>query len=291
MSPKSTIRVFEKKEWPEGLSHIPHPPKKLYIEGNTPSADLKYLCVVGSRKYTSYGKEVCEKLIEGLEGYPIAIVSGLAIGIDSISHYSALKAKLKVVAIPGSGLSRKVIYPQNNRKLADKIIEAGGTLISEYEPEFMAMLHTFPERNRLMVAISQAVLIIEAGQKSGTLITARLATDYNKDVLTVPGSIYSKNSEGPHMLLRLGATPITSSADILEALGFERAEDGQEMLDLKYKECSTEEKEILDLLCEPIEKDELIRISNKPAYEINSILGILEIKGLIKESGGEVYRV
>ncbi|MCR4334827.1 MAG: DNA-processing protein DprA [Patescibacteria group bacterium] len=288
---KSTIRVFDKKQWPEGLSHIPHPPKKLFIEGAVLSPNLKYLCVVGSRKYTSYGKEVCEKLIEGLKGYPIAIVSGLAVGIDSIAHYSALKAKLKIVAIPGSGLSRNVIYPQTNRKLADKIIEAGGTLISEYEPEFMAMLHTFPERNRLMVAISQAVLIIEAGQKSGTLITARLATDYNKDVFTVPGSIYSKNSEGPHMLLRLGATPITSSGDILEALGLERAEDGQKMLDLKYNECSVEEKELLNLLLEPIEKDELIRISGKPAHEINSALCMLEIKGLIKESGGEVYRV
>ena len=285
----SDIREFKKEDWPEGLHHIPHKPKRLWIEGNFPSSDCTFLCVVGSRKYSSYGKETCEKFIAGLRGYPIVIVSGLAVGIDSIAHTAALDAGLTTVAIPGSGLERSAIYPQTNRKLADRIIESGGALVSEYDPEFLAMLHTFPERNRLMVAISKAVLIIEAGNKSGTLITARLATDYSRDVYAVPGSIYSKGSEGPHMLIKMGARPITSSADLLEALGFERASDGQKMLDLAYHDCSEEEKHLLSLINEPIEKNELIRTSGKNANEINSLIGILEIRGLIKESAGFIH--
>ncbi len=289
MPKQKPIRAFPKEEWPERLLHIPQPPRELYIEGTMPSPDLKFLCVVGSRKYSSYGKEACQKLLAGLSGSPIVIVSGLALGIDSIAHESALAAGLSTVAIPGSGLSRKVLYPGENRKLADRIVGAGGALVSEYKPDFTAMLHTFPERNRLMVALSRAVLVIEAGRKSGTLITARLASDYNKDVLAVPGSIYSKTSEGPHMLLRLGATPITSSAEILEALGLERAEDGQKMLELGLKDCSDEEKALLALLAEPVEKDELVRKSGRRAEEINSLLGILEIKGLVRESMGFIH--
>ncbi|MSR71187.1 MAG: DNA-protecting protein DprA [Candidatus Taylorbacteria bacterium] len=287
---KSSIRVLEKKDWPEGLLQIPQPPKKLYIEGVMPSTkDNKFLCVVGSRKYSSYGKEICEQLIEGLRGYPIVIVSGLANGIDSIAHNSALRAGLTTVSLPGSGLSRKALYPQTNKSLADKIISAGGALLSQYEPDFNAMLHTFPERNRLMVALSQAVLIIEASQKSGTLITARLATEYNKDVLTIPGSIYSKTSEGPHMLLKQGARLITSAKDLLEALGFEQATDGQKMLELNYKSLTEEEKKLIKLIREPIGKDELIRISGRKPDEINSLLCILELKGIIKEMFGEIH--
>ena len=190
-----------------------------------PKGDAKFLCVVGSRKYTDYGKEACQKLIAGLRGHNIVIVSGLALGIDGIAHRAALDAGLTTIAIPGSGLNPSVLYPSSNRQLAEKIIESGGALISEFEPMFKATTYSFPQRNRIMAGISHATLIIEAEIKSGTLITSRLATEYNRDVATVPGSIFSKTSEGPNMLLRLGATPVSSSAHILETLGFKIEED------------------------------------------------------------------
>ncbi|NCU28960.1 MAG: DNA-protecting protein DprA, partial [Candidatus Moranbacteria bacterium] len=173
-------------EFPPQLLEIPQPPKNLYIRGKLPDPDLTYLAIVGSRNYTSYGKDICEKLIKGLKGYPIVIVSGLALGIDSIAHKMALSVGLKTIAFPGSGLSDKAIYPKTNIFLAQEIIENDGCLISEFEPDFISTLYSFPQRNRLMAGMSKAVLIIEAEEKSGTLITARLALDYNKDVLAVP---------------------------------------------------------------------------------------------------------
>src|SRR5574344_927429 len=200
------IEILENENIPEMLREIPDCPDKLYIKGKLPSQDSKLLCVVGSRKYTSYGKDVCEKLISGLRGYDITIVSGLALGIDSIAHKTALDSGLKTIAVPGSGLDESVLYPSTHKQLAEKILENGGALISEFEPNFRATPYSFPQRNRIMAGISHAVLVIEAETKSGTLITSKFATEYNRDVLTVPGSIFSKNSEGPNMLIRLGAT-------------------------------------------------------------------------------------
>ena len=210
-------RTLKQSELPERLLEIPQPPKEIYIEGTFPVGDdLKFLAVVGSRKHTNYGKDACEKLIAGLKGYPVVIVSGLALGIDSVAHRAALDNGLKTIAIPGSGLDRHAIHPQTNVGLAERILKNGGCLLSEYKPDFRATLWSFPQRNRIMAGLSHAVLVIEEEEKSGTLITARLATDYNRDVLTLPGSIFSKSSNGTNMLLRMGATPIRHSADILE---------------------------------------------------------------------------
>jgi len=274
-------------EFPEMLREIPDCPEKLYIKGKLPSSETKILCVVGSRKYTQYGKDVCEKLISGLRGYDIVIVSGLALGIDGIAHKSALDAGLKTIAVPGSGLDESVLYPSSHRQLAEKILENGGALISEFEPKFHATPYSFPQRNRIMAGISHAVLVIEAEIKSGTLITSKFATEYNRDVLTVPGSIFSKNSEGPNMLIRLGATPVRSSEDILEALGFKINEEPQN-LELKYSDCSPDELLVVKILTEPMEKDELIRTLKMPVSKASTILSIMEIKGLIKESMGEI---
>ena len=274
-------------EFPEMLREIPDCPEKLYIKGKLPSSETKILCVVGSRKYTQYGKDVCEKLISGLRGYDIAIVSGLALGIDGIAHKSALDAGLKTIAVPGSGLDESVLYPSSHKQLAEKILENGGALISEFEPKFHATPYSFPQRNRIMAGISHAVLVIEAEIKSGTLITSKFATEYNRDVLTVPGSIFSKNSEGPNMLIRLGATPVRSSEDILEALGFKINEEPQN-LELKYSDCSPDELLVVKILTEPMEKDELIRALKMPVSKASTILSIMEIKGLIKESLGEI---
>ena len=285
------IKKLKLKDFPERLKEINDPPKELYLRGNLPPAGSKWLCVVGSRKYTNYGQEVCEKLISGLAGYPIVIVSGLALGIDGIAHHAALSAGLKTIAVPGSGLSPKVLYPASNLRLSEKILESGGALLSEFEPEFKATPWSFPQRNRIMAGLSDAVLIIEAEIKSGTLITSKMATEYNRDVLAVPGPIFSSTSEGPHMLIRLGATPITSSAQLLEALGF-KARNGEESGTARnYSDCSPEELKIIELLKNPQTRDDLIQNLKLPASKVNTTLSILELKGLIREFMGEIHLV
>ncbi len=281
------IEELSPNEFPALLKEINDPPKKLFVQGALPKEGNKILCVVGARKYTEYGKEVTEKLIAGLRGYPITIISGLALGIDGIAHRTALESNLQTIAVPGSGLDPSVLYPSSHKQLAEKIIEAGGGLITEFEPNFHATIWSFPQRNRIMAGLSHAVLVIEAEQKSGTLITSKLATEYNRDVFTVPGSIFSKTSAGPHMLIRLGATPITSSTDLLTALGFSTEE---EMLppEEKYKECSAEEMEIIKLLTEPLTRDDLMRALGKPIGEAQGLISIMEIKGIIEERMGEI---
>src|SRR3989339_124337 len=282
------IRELKKKDFPSQLLEIPEPPEKLFIRGDLPGPDTKLLCVVGSRRYTNYGKEVCEKLISGLRGYDVAIVSGLAIGIDGIAHEAAINTGLKTIAIPGSGLGVSSIHPMAHLGLAKKILDTGGCLLSEYEESFKATQYSFPQRNRIMAGLSCAVLIIEAEIKSGTLITSRLATEYNKDVLTVPGNIFSKTSEGPHLLIRLGATPITKTEELLEALGFKNKDSEPRNLELEYAECSPEEKKVINLLRAPMEKDTLLRSLNIPTGQANAVLSVMELKGLIKETLGEI---
>lgn len=282
---ESDIKQLKSEEYPELLKEINDPPKKLYIKGELPPDNMKYLCVVGSRKYSPYGKDVCKTLIEGLRGYPIVIVSGLALGIDSIAHESALENGLTTIAVPGSGLSESVLHPKTHKELARRIVKSGGTMLSEFEENFKATHYSFPQRNRVMAGMSHAVLIIEAEEKSGTLITSKFATEYNRDVLTVPASIFSGNSFGPHMLLRLGATPIRKSEDILEALGF-NIKEKQQKLDLK--DLSEKERKVIDILKTPMERDELIANLGFPIQDANVTLSAMEIKGIIKESYGEM---
>ncbi len=284
---KNDIRKIEEDEIPEQLLEIPEPPQKLYVCGNLPPEGNIMLAVVGSRKYTNYGKEVCENLISGLKNYPVTIVSGLALGIDSIAHNSALDAGLHTMAVPGSGLSERVIYPATNLNLARKIIEAGGCLLSEFEPDFRATVWSFPKRNRIMAGLCKAVLVIEAEEKSGTLITARLALDYNRDVFAVPGSIFSPNASGVNRLIKGGATPIATPKDLLEALGF----SVEENLPMGVEQNLTdEEKEILEFLREPCSRDVLLRQIKRSTAEATAILSMMEIAGLIKEEMGEVRR-
>ena len=281
------MRKLDFKNFPLLLKEIPDPPKHLYMEGKLPSDDNKFLAVVGARKYSEYGKEATEMLISGLRGFSIVIVSGLALGIDAIAHRAALGAGIKTIAIPGSGLSRKVLYPSVHHSLAENILASGGTLLSEFEPEFRATPWSFPQRNRIMAGLAHAVLVIEAEQKSGTLITSRLATEYNRDVFTVPGSIFSKNSEGPHMLLRLGATPVTNPKELLQAIGFKQ-DDVPAVVD--FANCSPEEIKVLELIETPLAREDLVRALHISTSEANALLSIMEIKGLIRESMGEIHR-
>lgn len=271
------ILNLDQKQFPSLLKEIPDPPKQLYLRGELPPADYKLLAVVGSRRYTSYGKQVVTKLISGLRGYPIAIISGLALGMDALAHEAALDSALPTVAIPGSGIDDSVIGPRTNFGLAQKILAGGGGLLSEFEPDFQATKWSFPQRNRIMAGMSHATLLIEAAPKSGTLITARLAVDYNRELLVVPGNIFSENSQGTHQFLKLGATPVTEANDILLALGIEPAET----LKQNRPELSANEEQVLTLLKEPMEKDALIRQLNLPTAEASILLMQMEMQGYI----------
>ena len=283
------IRKLTPEEFPAQLLEIPQPPKELWLAGAPLESDTTYLTVVGSRKYSEYGKEACQTIIAGLSGYDITIVSGLALGIDGIAHEAAMHAGLRTIAVPGSGLDPKVIYPRTHLQLAERIIKNGGGLLSEYSPDTPAALWTFPQRNRIMAGLSQATLLIEASEKSGTLITARLALDYNRDVLVVPGNIFSPTSYGTHQFLKLGATPITTPADVLLALGFNpRDDDFTPKLD--FSDLNEMEQKVMEALTSPKYRDVLIEELDLSASDGNIIFMKMEIAGLIKETGEGLRR-
>ena len=281
------IRQIDSSEFPLLLNEISDPPQKLFTRGALPHKNNILLAVVGSRKYTPYGKSVCEHLISNLRGYPITIVSGLALGIDALSHQCALKADLQTIAIPGSGLNDRVLYPASNVSLAHSIINSGGGLLSEYNPDFKATVWSFPKRNRIMAGMSHATLIIEATEKSGTLITARLAMEYNRDVLAVPGSIFSPASTGPHKLIADGATPISNINDLLSALPIKISSERRTQT---FENCTEHEKIILKNLNEPQTRDEIISKTQLSSQEINIAITLLEMKTYIKEQSGKIHR-
>ncbi len=285
------ISKLERSKFPSSLLELPQPPENLYYLGNIEeyleNPDLIYLCIVGSRKYTTYGKDICEKIITGLKGYPIVIVSGFAMGIDTIAHRTAIKNNMRTLVFPGSGLSKEAIFPKINASFMNEVLESGGCFISEWEPEFKAQHWTFPMRNRLMAGMSRAILVIEAEEKSGTLITARLAIEYNKDLLAVPGSVFSSSSKGTNKLIRQGAVPITCGEDVLQELGFDLKKDENKQLEL-FEELNIDEKKVLEILREPMDRDELLRAMKMSIGNANTLLSVMEIKGLIKEELGQI---
>lgn len=282
------IRDLSPDEFPTLLTEINDPPKSLRIRGELPTPGNKLVAVVGTRKYSSYGREMCESIILGLAGYPITIVSGLAIGMDTIAHRAALRAGLQTIGIPGSGISREAMHPRSNIDLADEIIESGGGILSEYKDDFRATLWSFPQRNRIMAGMSDATIVIEAQLKSGTLITSRLATEYNREVGAVPGPVTSPTSDGPHMLIRLGAALIRDSYDVLELLDLKRKDEDQTLFDTS--DLTDEEKLFISILETPHGRDELVRKSKLDISKANAVMSLLEIKGLIAEELGEIRK-
>lgn len=281
------LKLLSPADFPPILREIPGAPKQLYLRGTLPSFDHRWLAVVGSRAMTSYGKQAVRHLIEGLRGYPIVIVSGLAYGVDAESHKAALDAGLTTVGVPGSGLDWNVLYPKANVGLAREILKAGGALISEEEPDTKATDYTFPKRNRVMAGLSHATLMIEAKEKSGSLITAKLATDFNRELLVVPGSIFSAESKGTHQFLRLGATAVTSPEDILIALGIAKREGPTSLSELR-DDLSEDEIRVFDIIKSPVSRDALIEALELPITDANVLLSTMEIKGLIVEELGVV---
>jgi DNA processing protein len=281
------IHELAASEFPSRLHEIPQPPKQLNYRGVLPGNELKLLTVVGSRKYTSYGKQCVDHLIGGLRGYRVGIVSGLALGIDSLAHEAALANNLYTLAIPGSGLDDSVLYPATHKPLARKILEAGGGLLSEFDPTLKAADWTFPQRNRLVAGISHATLLIEAAERSGTLITARMTTDYNRELLVVPGSIFSRQHDGIHQFLKLGATPVTCAADILDVLNIDTSTEPKT---LPLPNVTPEEATVLAALHEPLRRDELIRKLNLDTAKATQLLMMMELGGLVVQDAG-MYRV
>ena len=275
-----SIKRLEPSQFSENglglLLEIPEPPKELWYEGDLPAPNLHLLAVVGSRSCSSYGASVVEHLIGGLKGFPIGIISGLAIGTDTLAHEAALKHGLYTLAVPGSGLDPSVLYPARNRGLKDRILMSGGGLLSELPPEARAALWTFPRRNRIMAGLTSATLLIEAGAKSGTLITARLAVDYNRELLAVPGNIFEKNRYGTHQFLKLGATMVTEAKDILDIFKLEENTPTTTLPILNPRE-----QLVISLLNIELDKDSLIRQLGLPVSEANILLMNMEMEGYI----------
>ncbi len=284
---ESEIQQLKLEQFPPLVSEISDPPQSLYYEGTIPKwSKYKFLAVVGSRRFSNYGKEICEKLIAGLKDYNIIIVSGLALGIDSIAHRAALVSGLKTISIPGSGLDRKVLHPHSHCNLADEIVSSGGLMLSEYEPLMPAAQWTFAQRNRIMAGMCHATLLIEAEERSGTLITARLATDYDREVLVVPHDITRATSKGVHQFLKLGATPVTESGDILRALNILEMAPAQAE---PARELSEKEQKVFDILSrDKLSKEELVEKLEMQITETNILLSAMELKGLIVEELGKI---
>lgn len=282
-----SIKKICKKDLPTQLLELPDAPDKLYILGRLPK-DVTYITIVGPRKPSTYGKNVCESIVSGLAGYPIAIISGLALGIDALAHKCALKHGIVTVAVLGSGIDEDVLYPRSNVALAKEIIKKGGALVSEYEPTERAQKYMFPKRNRIMAGLSDVLIIIEAQEKSGTLITAYLGLDYNKTICAVPGSIFSKNSFGTNKLIKEGAVPITCSNDIIDILGFPKEEAHK----VQPKNLSEDELIIIKGIgSEYISYDELVESISLSSKILNITLTELEIKGLIKNNNGLIQKI
>ncbi len=276
------LRQLAPKEYPPLLREIPDVPPHLYVRGTLPPPTLKTLAVVGSRALSKYGREACERLIHGLAGYPISIVSGMALGADACAHKAALSAGLHTVAVLGSGTDDASVYPRSNAGLAKDILNAGGALVSEHEDGYRARPEDFPKRNRIVVGLSDAVLVVEAGPKSGTLITARLTHEYNRDLLCIPHRIGDPHGFGAHLFIRLGAGLVSESVHILEALGISENAVTEKAL----PNLAGNEKLMYELLSEPREKDEVIRASQLSASDALTALVMLELQGLAKEEFG-----
>ena len=283
-----TFRQIKPDAYPEALREIPDIPKTLYIEGALPDEALIKLAVVGSRKMSAYGKRVCEQLVEGLRGSPVVIVSGLALGIDSIAHESALRVGLPTIAVLPSGLADAAIYPSSHRNLAHRIIESGGALISEYEPEAHPAQWSFHARNRIIAGLSSATLVIEAAVRSGALITARLALEYNREVLAVPHPIESETGAGTNGLIRRGATLIRSARDIADALNLIEVSLPER---LALEDLSADELVVYEALTEGKERGELIKITGLSQQQLNVAISLLVIKGVLREELGKLVRM
>ena len=289
---KISFLTLSDKEYPELLGKIKNPPFVLYIkaqrlaQGKVNLNDYQpAVAVVGTRRITSYGEEVTRILVSDLVGNNFTIVSGLALGVDAVASAAAIGSGGKTIAVLGCGVD--CVTPQENTRLYDEIIKSGGSIVSEFPLGHPPTLGSFPSRNRIIAGLSLGVLVTEGAEDSGSLITADYAFKFKRPVFAVPGPITSSLSKGPYDLIRKGAKLVTSAQDIISELGISNIKFQISNKTQKVQTADKNENLILKLLeNEPLNFDEIVRRSKIDPSKIASLLSMMEIKGLIKSSGG-----
>lgn len=281
-----TTVFFTDSEYPPLLKEIHDPPLCLFVRGTLQNIQYPF-AIVGTRKCTFYGKQITEEVIKNLVACNMTIVSGLALGIDGVSHEATLKHSGRTIAVLGSGVDQNTIYPGEHRHLAEKIISQGGAVISEYPPYTKGTPYSFPRRNRIIAGMSLGTLVIEAQASSGSLITAQCALEYNRDVFAVPQNITSPTAAGPNNLIKMGARVVTESQDILDIFGLQKPTEPEAET---MKGENSEETLILQALSrEPTHIDALLKNTPLPMTSIMSTLTLLEIKGKVRNLGSQNY--
>jgi DNA processing protein len=279
------VLTWDSEDYPINLRNIYDPPPVIYVKGELLPEDDWAVAMVGTRHATVYGKEAARHLATGLAQNGVTVVSGLAAGIDAVAHQAALEAGGRTLAVLGSGVD--VIYPEQNRRLAEQLVQQGA-LISEYPLGTKPERTNFPPRNRLISGLSLGTVVVEAGARSGALITADFATEQGRDVFAVPGSIFQRSCEGANRLIRDGAKPVLVVEDVLEELNLAQVTQQAEVR--ATVPTTPTERAVLDLLsAEPVHVDELGRAADLPAPVVSSTLALLELKGLARQVSGMSY--
>ncbi len=281
-----TISIQD-KNYPRLLKEIKEPPKILYVKGEI-FPEENCFAIVGPRRCTGYGKQMAEELAADIIDAGLTIVSGMAKGIDTVAHREAVKRNRRTIAVLGSGIDERSIYPQENVKLAREIVKNGGAVISEFPIGDAGLPYHFPQRNRIISGLSLGVLVIEAKMKSGAMITASWAADQSREVFAVPGPINMLTSNGPNYLIKQGAKLVADINDILEELNLPLKE-------LKGKEIeaeSPEEETILKALEEgPLHIDKIIGKTKLNSNVVSSTLLLMEVQRKVKNLGGNTYTI
>ena len=274
-----TLLTIESQAYPRHLREIPGAPPLIYVRGSLLAADDWAVAVVGTRAPSPYGREATYRLAGDLARAGATIVSGLALGIDSIAHKAALEAGGRTLAVLGSGVDKP--YPLQNRKLAERIVEQGA-LLSDYPIGTMPLPTNFPPRNRLISGLSRGTLVVEAGERSGALITVEFALEQGREVLAVPGSIFARQSAGVHRLLRDGAALVTCAEDVLAILEMTTASVQREAR-AELPADPVEAALLAHLSYEPQHIDALGRAAGLHAHTVAAALAVLELKGLVRQ--------
>jgi len=275
------------EDYPSRLKEIYDPPQIMYIKGELKQEDEFAIAVVGTRKLSTYGQQVAMRISRELAQAGLTIVSGLALGIDTLAHLAALEQKTRTIAVLGSSIDRFSIFPAQNKSLAEKIAQ-NGAVLSEYPMGSAALPHHFPTRNRIVSGLSLGTLVVEAPQKSGAMITANSALSQNREVFAVPGSIFSENSAGPNLLIKNGAKLTICAQDILEELNLQNLTSNIAMAQIAPD--NPEEESILKILShDPLPVDLIVQETKMSAAVVNATLSIMEMKGKIKNLGGMQY--
>lgn len=279
------VLTWESKDYPGRLKEIPQSPPVLYVKGNLIREDEWAVGLVGTRRYSSYGKKAAEKIAGFLARSGVTVVSGLARGIDGIAHQAALDAGGRTIAVLGSGVDH--IYPPEHRKLANRILE-NGAVISDYPLGTQPEGSNFPPRNRIISGLSRAVVVVEAGKRSGALITAQYAAEQGREVFAVPGSIFAVNSLGPNRLIQQGANPLLEPENVLELLEMSHISEFKAARQVLPSN-AVEAQLFKALDREPLHVDELSARTQIPVEEVTSTLALMELKGMVTKMSGMKY--